>query len=958
MILLKRLRALFRLALRHILEQKWLTFATLIGLTTAIALVYAIPFYADAINYRILTEELSKQAASTSRSPFSFLFAAFPNQQGGYSWGQIASMEYYLATEGARTIGLDSEVFVHFYQTDNFRIHPPGTLNMDVPDPNRAWMAFGVLNDFFEHVAVEGEPSPAGQDSPEVPVWVGAAYAAKYGFQPGDVLVAYRTLIIEGEPVPVEIPIRVAGIWQPRDAADPYWYYNPAALDDVLVVADGEAFAGRVLPQLGSQVYNALWYFVMDGSGIHAETVDRLIRNITRIESRVDSIIPGSSLASSPAEALARYRDAVRELTFLLYVFSVPVVALLVSFVGLVVSQAIQNRQNEIAVMRSRGATVTHMLALVGMEGLILALAAAGIGLPAGLWFSRLIGQARSFLDFSLNVALRNDIGSNSLFVGLAAVALVVAFQILPVFEVARHTVVSYKRERARALAVPWWQRYGLDVFLLAPTLYGAYQLDRQGSLALGEGAASFDPWQNPLLLLIPALAIFSVTLFLVRLLPRLMAAVSWLLFRTNSVGVLMAVRQLARSARFYLAPLILLIMTLSLAIYTATLADTLDRALYDQEFYRTGSHLRLVELGANEDPNTPAAGGAAADEEGTIPYFFLPDWEHLEIEGVEAYTRVGSFEGYTNLGGGPMRGLFLGIDRVTFPQVAFWRDDFASHSLGGLMNLLALNPDGLIVDRGFLARNGLRAGDTVNVQVSMLENSAEIPLRVVAAVDYFPTWYPENENRKYTPLFVGNLDYLFQQFGGVFRYDIWLKADPASDFEAMALAANFKGLQVISWDAPLLRVRAEQVLPQRQGLFGVLSVGFLIAALLTVMGLFIYWIFSFRRRFVELGVLQAIGLSVRQLGAVLAWELGILTALGGGAGTLLGVAVSRFFIPFLQRQHGSEAIPPFLIDISWLPVMRVYLLFALLFLAALAALIILLRQMQIFQAIKLGETI
>jgi len=42
--------------------------------------------------------------------------------------------------------------------------------------------------------------------------------------------------------------------------------------------------------------------------------------------------------------------------------------------------------------------------------------------------------------------------------------------------------------------------------------------------------------------------------------------------------------------------------------------------------------------------------------------------------------------------------------------------------------------------------------------------------------------------------------------------------------------------------------------------LLGLLSVGFITAAVLTVLGFILYAMFSFRRRFIELGMLRAVG--------------------------------------------------------------------------------------------------
>ena len=90
-----------------------------------------------------------------------------------------------------------------------------------------------------------------------------------------------------------------------------------------------------------------------------------------------------------------------------------------------------------------------------------------------------------------------------------------------------------------------------------------------------------------------------------------------------------------------------------------------------------------------------------------------------------------------------------------------------------------------------------------------------------------------------------------------------------------------------------------------------------------------------------------------------LAWELALLIIIGVVAGTGLGVWVSNLFIPYLQIGTGPSAqIPPFVVEIAWPAIFRIYALFGALFLAALGGLAALLLRMRVFQAIKLGETV
>jgi putative ABC transport system permease protein len=227
--------------------------------------------------------------------------------------------------------------------------------------------------------------------------------------------------------------------------------------------------------------------------------------------------------------------------------------------------------------------------------------------------------------------------------------------------------------------------------------------------------------------------------------------------------------------------------------------------------------------------------------------------------------------------------------------------------------------------------------------------------MKVVGTINLFPTWYPDQGL-----LFVGNLDYLYESAGSEYPYEVWLKVadgvDPRSITDAKLAAVSIRS--GYARETALARLVTEQEQPNRQGIFGLLTIGFAAAALLTVLVFFLYSLFSFQRRFIEMGVLRAIGLSANQMVAMIAAEIGFLILLGGGIGTVLGIGISQLFIPFLQiGATVAERIPPFVVEISWPAILRVYALFGFLFLAALTALVIFLRRMKIFQAIKMGET-
>jgi len=304
---------------------------------------------------------------------------------------------------------------------------------------------------------------------------------------------------------------------------------------------------------------------------------------------------------------------------------------------------------------------------------------------------------------------------------------------------------------------------------------------------------------------------------------------------------------------------------------------------------------------------------------------------------------------------------------------VAYWQSDFASQPLVVLMNQLAANPDGVLVPASLLKKQGLKIGDPLifGVQTGVSGVSIPLELTIVGTFNLFPTWYPENG-----ALFVANLDSLYLEAGTEYPHEVWLKTDANVDPEVIIyairgysitldsqadqsrLVENGLNTLVQSWTSARNDILTAQQRPERQGLFGLLSVGFVASALLTVLGFLLYALFSFRRRFIEMGMLRAIGLSVKQMTMFLAAELASLILLGIGAGTLVGVYASKLFVPFLQIGSTSQAnYPPFQIQIAWLSIFQIYGLFIALFVVALGVLSAILLRMKIFQAIKLGES-
>ncbi|MCB8946757.1 MAG: FtsX-like permease family protein [Ardenticatenaceae bacterium] len=946
MIIFHRIRTALLITLKRLWAQRSMTAVTTIGLTAAVAIIMVVPLYADAVSFRILEEKLSQASGESSRPSFAYMFNYIGSWAGPLQWEEVEPADSYLMGEASTTLGLPQELAVHHFETSLYQLFAPDTTNYDNDQLTLVRLSFATTSHIADYITLnEGQfPNTNTDSNMPLEILISQTLADETGWQVGEQYVAFNN---EGE-AQFTFPVQVAGIWQPNNPNDGFWFYAPFVFDDLMLVAEG-TFNGRIAPTLDNEINLATWYWIMDGRQVGTDDVNRLISGVGRIEQQLQNLLPGSSTLLAPTDELNSYRRDVGSLSALLLAFNVPTIGLVLAFVGLVGSLAANQRRNEFAVLRSRGGTAVQVITIALLEFILLGAIAYVLGTGLGLLLTQSVSRARSFMDFSADVPLRVALNGEALQAGLFAVILAVFAQLLPILATARHTIISYKLTQARSLRPPWWQRAWLDLILIAVTAYGLYTLNQQGSLIVQTETG--DPFQNPLLFWLPAITIFSVALLFLRLLPFIMRLLTWLLQQTNNVTLLQAARHLARTPHHYNTPLILLILTVSFSVFTASLARTLDYYLYDQEFYAVGSDLNLY------TPSNTFAGigglGQASDAESS--FVFLPISEYETIDGVRSAARVGSYAADAHVGTDNIDVSYMGIDPLDFGQTAYWRWDFSLARIGTLMNGLGSIPEGVLVSNSFLRRNGLRGGDNMRLTVNLEGGEIELETQIVGVFDYFPTWNPDEDE----PLVVGNLNYLFEQAGSEFPFRVLLKTEGPLSERALRAALNQRQLFGSSWQDPQAAIAAALLRPERQGLFGLLSVGFIAAAALTVLGLLLYAVFSYRRRLVELGILRAVGLSARKMTALVGWELVLLILSGVVLGTVLGIGVSRLFIPYLQIGTSTTAlVPPFVVEIAWDAVSQVYVLFVMLFIVALISLVLLGMRMKIFMAIKLGETV
>lgn len=948
-----RTRAIFTVAIKRLLAQPLLSLATIVGLTVAVALVLTIPIYAESVAFRVLTERLTEGPDRVNRPPFSFLFSYIGSWNTPVNLEATAELDRYLREKGGDELGLETTLLVRHLETRNFRLYPAGETNYRDENKSLDYVSFGLTEDIEAQIEiVEGSYATAADPSPDslIDVMIHQEFASEYGIQAGEIYHGFNWRLEPDDPLQIT-EIRVAGIWRPRDEESEYWFYRPNVFEDILLINEA-TYRERLAPYSESEVNLAVWYLVTDGSRVNTSRVDELIKRHNETEKTADQYLAGTYIQASPVDELRPYRNVVIVMTLTLTVFSIPIIVLLVIFLIMLVGLVVDGQRNETAVLRSRGTSPFQVVGLTNVEGVIMGVIALVIGGALALAFTQLIGTTRSFMDFRWGqhfiVSVPPTIGSTI----VLALAFTVFIRVVPTIGAARHTIISYKMDQSRLLRRPWWQRLGIDILLLALIGYFYYQIVQQGALIEVEGGARniADAYNQPFVFLLPSLTIFALTLFILRFLAPILRFLAWLIQWTNSVGLLIVTRQLERSPGAYYLPLILLVCTISLGIYTASFARTIDRYLYEQQFYRVSADVSVRVYSQSPGGGFPGAGGG-----NDAPPAYMHISEFTAMPHVTSATRIGEYTATARLTSGSVDGRFVGVDRAELGPVLFWRPDFAPIRLGYLTNALAQQPDSVVVSSEFLEGRGLEIGDLLEVDIRSGGEVYKINLQIVGALEYFPRYYPEEEGA----LFLGNLDYLFEQAQLELAHRVIARIEPGFNERDFIRALIERGAAGVLLEEPITKINREQARPERQGLFGLLSIGFITSSLATMVGFLLYTIFSYRRRYVELGILRAIGLSQSSMILSVAWELGLLIVIGLALGLGIGLLVSVLYIPYMQFVSSLEgAVPPYLVTMAWQEIAQIVALFLGTFALIMLILLVILRRMRIFQAVKLGETI
>ncbi|MBM6994812.1 ABC transporter permease [Paenibacillus sp. DXFW5] len=960
---------LLRLLFRKMWNTKWLTLSTLLGLIVAVSFTVSIPMYSDGSLKRVVATTLK---AESEGLPAGSLIMSYQASGGTKTDpAALAAVNQYIVDEVPKEIGFPHDAYVNTRSIRSTEVFPEDPTKVDASRTRT--MSIVSMSGLQDHISLSGGQlysDRADGDTLEALMLEEAMY--RQDLHVGDVM---EYPVYSG--VDVTLKVKIVGTFQLANENDPYWYQGFEGMMNNFYVPD-QVFNENLLNRLSIPLHNSSWYYAFDLGEIKTSQLSPLSDTLDRLNVELYQKLKDTKVDVSFGSLLNDFRKQSLQMQTLLFTLAAPMIAMVFYYIVMNARQALDKQQSDIAVLRSRGASTKQIILIYLFESLILGAVALIAGPLLGWFMSKSIGSADGFLTFVNRKSIPVGFNFDALALGAAAVIIAILATLLPAVSFARSSIVKTKQKQARSDRAPFWQRWFLDIVLMGISGYGYYMFNQRQMLTFQTGMTTDELQVQPFLFFVPALAIFSIGLFFLRVFPWLLKLIGWIGKKWLPVPYYLSLTQLSRSSSSYYPLMILLVLTLGLGVYNASAARTIDLNSTERTLYKYGADviMRTVWEGTPEitrpsqggsgqgqgggsggsggggNPGGRPGGGPGGGGQNPTPtkvnYSEPPFEVFRKLDGVEHAARVLQTKGNIIVSGRSAgQGNVMGIDNVDFAQVAWFRNDlFPTHPFNYL-NFLGMNESAALVPSTLAEKYKLKPGDVFTVALG--EQTVEFA--VYGILPYWPSQYPDQ-----TPFIIANLDYIYDQVP-LIPYEVWLKMKPGAKVAPLITKLANEGIELYSVDDVRSELAAQSKHPTRGGVFGILSLGFLVSVIVSLIGYVLYWFFNLSGRVVQFGILRAMGLSRKQLTFMLLAEQILTAGLSIVLGIVIGKIAGKLYLPFLQTADNvTTQVPPFRIVFDSQDTLQLYVVVFVMLLMGAGLLFWQIRRLRVHQAVKMGE--
>ncbi len=931
---------MFRVMLLKMWHKKWMNLCLFLGCILLVATVVSFPLYQNAAYDRMLHEEFTNSFSETGVWPglISMTVTSKKDKEGK----TIRRMEELMGTI-YNTLGVDEKESVFYYYL--WRAEVLSTMNRS--DMGDISVSIGTMANLDKHAKMlSGEMySETGiNEDGAIEVVISSSCMVDQGFLVGETIYFKDVKAFDGS----TIKMYIKGVFDEEDYSDVYWQHTPDEMGTVLLM-NNDLFKSMFTGENAGK-YNLVCYYdaMFEYAGMSAKDAEYLSKQTDYLahESAYKSVIADPDYINV-LDSFTRKKDRISQT---LVILQIPVLVMLAAFLLMISGQMYEMERNEISVIKSRGSSGAQIFRIYLYQGLSLTVAGAAIGIPLGRFFAGILGATRNFLEFDSKEKLPISYTTESMIYAGAAMFVTLMCMTLPAIKHSRVTIVKLKQAKALKKK-SWWEKFFLDIVLLAASIYGFYNFHRNiESLkkTVLEGKSL-----DPLLYISSSLFILGAGLLFLRLQPYIVKLIYNVGKKFWGPASHVSFMENIKNGRKQQLIMLFLIMTISLGMFHANVARTILSNAIENTNYKDGTDLIIKEAWVEMiDENGNPTGEYAEPEES----------KYADAAILDSYTKVYYDEkGFFTPKSSRVYIDILGIHTKKFGQITSVDKKLNGTNYYELLNKLAVVENGVLLSENFKNVYGLKEGDNINFSNYL---GRSVNGKVVGFFSYFPGYAPTvtslnpdgtaTTEDKY--LLVTHYDITKKKFG-LLPYEVWGKLSEGTTEADVISWVNDNKVKLKKYVNRPADIEATMKDPLLSGTNGVLTLGFVVTILLCGVGYLIYWVMSIRERELVFGVLRACGFHKGEVIHMLLNEQIFSGIFSIFAGIGIGKLTSTMFVPILEQAYAStDQILPMEIITNKADMLRLYGVIGLVMVICFVTLSVILFRMNVTKALKLGE--
>lgn len=933
------------LLLRKMRNTKWMVICLLIGFIMATAMTSTIPIYMHASLQRMLIKDMQAYQEETGEYP-----GVYAVSKTIISGSNAVRQRNTVTDVYARAVNRFNDLFVPYlthkcYTSDSYLY--VANIESEVP----TMLKLGGMTDIADHITLtSGRMFETGKQDGDVYEVICTDRVLQVAQVITDQVYEITNILSPGE----TIKIKIVGTFEMASDTDTYWSEGITEYDNT-VFCDFNTLIDEVILTGVVSLNSVETRIIIDYQHMDMNMIEH-VRNRFAVQS--EQYKEENSTFRVPAqEVLEAYAGKAASLRYILLMLDIPVVLMLIFYLFMVSQLNIESERNEIAMLKSRGASAWQILRIYAYETLILGAVSALIGPFVGLGLCNILGVSNGFMEFVNRPALQAKLSLAPFVYAIIAVGVFFITTLVPIVPASRVSIVAHKQSKAHEQKKPFWQKSFLDIFFIVLPVVWLWWYNRtnENLIALGVVDTS-ETMKNPLMFAASTVFILGAALLCVRLYPYFIRLVYAIGRKRWSPAAYISLNNIGRSStgreKFIM---IFLILTVALGIFSANTARAINRNTEERIRYNLGADAVITEAWKTSrvkvtDPET--------GEESSTTQYTEPEFDrYSSLAGVELATPVYQRDAVQLRHNGSTQTdvHVMAVIPDQFAQVAWFRSDLLPTHINRYINALSECQDGIIISQSYADKKGVKLGDVVEVKWARNDWFETV---VVAVVEYWPALnpYDKNSSGEYRDFVILNYDYM-SIMTITEPYEVWMKLEKNADIGAL-----YQGVIDNDITATRLDVASQMIISSKtdavlQGVNGALTLGFITIMAMCFIGFLIYWILSIKGRTLQFGILRAMGMSFREIISMIVYEQILVSGVSIFLSIIIGGIASDIFVPLFQVLYNvTDQVPPFRVVSQRSDYFKLYGIVLVMLLVGFIVIARLIKQININKALKLGE--